>query len=217
MCLQVNRQKAALFLLIVLIVGFGTAFVREKILHGDGVVQSRPTRSGPTKGVSMLAAPHEAQEIKDLLSAFLQWRPSGTKCDEGNPFEQTLVELGASLTPVIAALYPSSDAVLPLAIVCILGEIGDSEAFDLLLREYLARPSMRTAVSLGSCLGALSMNKLFEAPFTPETTRGLLQHIYGDKWESVKDLSVEELRRNLSENRDAIRANCELRSMPQLG
>jgi len=155
---------------------------------------------------------------RELVLAFIQWKPSQNgPLDQNNPLRAKIVELGPSLTPTIAATYASSDSVLPLSLIWVLGEVGDRGAFDLLLREYLARPSMRTAISLGSCLGSLSMNKLFEAPFTPDSIRELLQHVYGRTWASVKDLSLTELKDNLSKNLEAIRADCKLRSVPQLG
>jgi len=154
---------------------------------------------------------------RELVLAFLQRRPPSGWVDLGNPLRPKLVELGSNLTPTIASMYPSVDSALPLDLIWLLGEIGDQGAFELLLQEYLVRPSMRTAVSLGSCLGSLSMNELFDAPFTQDATRRLLQYIYGNKWESVSLLSVVELRSNLSKNLDAIRADCKLRSIPQLG
>jgi hypothetical protein len=158
---------------------------------------------------------------KGLISAYLQWKPQSGQADQGNPYRLKMLQVGARLTWIIASMYADPDAALPLPLIWIMGEIGETGgetvAFDLLLREYLARPTMRTAVSLGSCLGSLSMKRLFEAPFTPDTTRELLQYIYGEKWESVETLDLAQLKSHLSQNLDTIRADCKRRSVPELG
>ncbi|MBZ0185803.1 MAG: hypothetical protein K8F91_06075, partial [Candidatus Obscuribacterales bacterium] len=155
---------------------------------------------------------------RKLVLAFLEWKPpSGTVDGPINPFRSKLLEMGDDLNLVLARMYPASGTGIPLPLIWLLGEIGHQNAFDILLQEYLARPSMRTAVSLGSCLGSLSPNYLFEAPFTSESTRELLQYIYGDRWEDVKGLSDDELKQNMLIEYEAIKADCRRRSIPQLG
>lgn len=154
---------------------------------------------------------------RELLSAYLKWTPESGRLDQENPFRAKLLVLGSALTPIVETVYGPSGQALPLPVIWVLGEIGDPLAFDILLREYLARPSVRTAISLGGCLGSLSASRLFAAPFTAETTRTLLKDIYGDKWDAVKDLSADALKDNLSNDLDAIRSNCRRRSVPQLG
>ena len=100
------------------------------------------------------------------------------------------------------------------------GEMGAVEGvllLDVLLDEYAQRPSPRTAISIGSSLGTLSIDWLYDYGFTEKELREILSHIYGKRWPEVQDKTLDEIKAHWLENWLELRESCKKRSVPQLG
>lgn len=155
---------------------------------------------------------------RQVLKEYLNWNPDKYQRDTPNPYRQKLLDEGHAIVPMLVKIYSEGDVQLPLSIIWILGEIGSTDAFDLLLKEYLARPAERTAISLGSCLGSLSSKRLFEGTFKDESElRRLLMFIYGRKWQEVKESETKDIADHMIKRLQDIRQNCKERSCPILG
>lgn len=152
-----------------------------------------------------------------LVAEYLQWRSAGPR-DEDNPYRSQLVSFSESVVPELLAALRAHAARPHLVnrIVWILGEIGSPSAFELLVDEYLARPSPRTAISIGACLGG-NVEKLFQRVEDEELLGRLLKEIYGQRWESVAVEPLGGIKADLSAHLREIVDGCRKRSVPAQG
>jgi hypothetical protein len=156
------------------------------------------------------------EELINKYIASLSIKPADMTFDQQDLLRKEIINEDGKIVPTIISRYNKSiNTTIPLQIIWILGEIGNPEAFDILLEEYLARPTERTGISLGSCLRSLSYKKLFKSTFKNEQElRKLLMFIYGKKWNEVEHLSIEEIESNLFNNLQNIIDSCKNRSVP---
>ena len=157
-----------------------------------------------------------SNELAELVASFLAWRPSPGAADEVNPYRPKLLAQGdAGVQPLLTALTKAPDDV---AAVWLLGEIGSSKGFPWLLSRYLAAPSQRVAISIGSCLGVAEVDYLFATEVLDETSRrALLADIYGVRWSELKNDSLESIRKHLEKHLEEVRTMNRKRSQPSIG
>ena len=103
--------------------------------------------------------PEAGVDYGKLVDDYLAWRPPPHSGDVANPHRALVINEGENMAGCIAKRYEGANQV-PLGIIWVLGEIGSPSAFDLLMKEYMARPNFRTAISAGSCLDATHARKL---------------------------------------------------------
>ncbi|MDD2744465.1 MAG: hypothetical protein PHV02_19565 [Rhodocyclaceae bacterium] len=159
------------------------------------------------------------QKLNKLIDNYLQWRPTKERADDSNPYRKELVAEGDEVARLIVERFGKVDSPLPLSLIWLLGEIGSPCTFDLLLKEYARNPTVRTAISLGSCLGSLHLAKFFEVfPSDDSKTRELLAAICGDKlWTGISKSPLPKVREYMLSHLQEIRTSCKARSVPQAG
>jgi len=155
-----------------------------------------------------------------LLKHYIDWTPPEGLRDAGNPYRPLIVKEGPSIASHIVTAYKGNEKdALPVSIIWILGEIGSPAAFDLLIGEYLARPSERTAISAGACLSWPQFAELAGKTFAgnEKQLRTFLRHIYGEKWKDVSELQTNAILEHLHQDFVEFRMQCKRRSRPVLG
>ena len=175
------------------------------LLAVTGVVQAAEPASEPT-----------ADEVRwrQLVTDYLAWKPQAIM-DEANPYQSQIVAQGDRIVPL---LLEKGGSPMDLGVIWILGEMGSRRAFDALLSEYVARPSPRTAISLGSCLGEPEVAHLFTTEaLSDKQLRTLLADVYGEDWPAVKTRNTAELKADLLGRLESLRKANRQRSKPQLG
>ncbi len=96
----------------------------------------------------------------DLIANYLAWKPSLTGSGIENPFRQDILRESASISHAILGVCNGLNTNrLSRRLILIMGEIGSSDFFDVLLREYRMLPNDRTAISIASCIGSLQVLK----------------------------------------------------------
>lgn len=132
-----------------------------------------------------------------------------------NRFRRKILLEAYNTVPAIVRMYGTdASSELPEPIVHILAEMGSPQAFDLLLREYLARPKEETALALGSSLAPEKVKALFQGAIeNTGTQQELLKTIYGDMWANVKGLGLKKTHEHLLNHLDEIKVECRRRSM----
>jgi len=137
------------------------------------------------------------------------------QADPENRLRREILIAGYNIVPAIVRMYGSdASSELPEPIVDILAEMGSSQAFDLLLQEYLARPREQAALALGSCLAPEKVQALFQGGIEKtEIQQELLKTIYGDMWANVKGLGFKDTQEHLLNHLDEIKVECRRRSM----
>jgi hypothetical protein len=105
------------------------------------------------------------QWIKVNIENYLTWNPRESKTfivDQGNPYRLKLLqECNHVAEYIVSRNKEYIDPVLPHDLIWLLGEIGDSCSFELLLDAHCYKPDYRTAISLGACVGSLQLEKMF--------------------------------------------------------
>jgi hypothetical protein len=151
---------------------------------------------------------------RELVVDYLTWKPQAV--DQPNPHRNRIVAEGSEVVPHL--LEMGDGGPMNIRVIWILGEIGSRRAFPALLSEYLARPSTRTAISLGSCLGKPEVEYLFSTDaISGEELRALLVDVYGQGWPTVSSKSQDELKADLLQRLNELRETNRRRSRPMIG
>lgn len=152
---------------------------------------------------------------EDLLTAFQNWTPEGY--DIPNPYEAEILARGEPMVEFLVRRFDTGQP-LPSAFLWLFGQFGSPQAFPLLVKDYVANPNFRTAISIGACLPDEGTPAALRAALPDDAAlKGLLQPIYGSRWAPVSALEVEALLEDLAQHLDEIRQDCRKRSIPQLG
>jgi hypothetical protein len=152
---------------------------------------------------------------EDLLAAFQNWTPGGY--DIPNPYEAEILARGEPMVEFLVRRFDTGQP-LPSEFIWLFGQFGSPRAFPLLVKDYVANPNFRTAISIGACLPDEGAPAALRAALPDDAAlKGLLQPIYGSRWAPVSALEVEALLEDLTRHLDEIRQDCRKRSIPQLG
>lgn len=153
-----------------------------------------------------------------LVGKYLQWR-SGGVADQANPFRENILAVGVGIVPYLNRALDKhvEDVDARNRLLWILGEFGDPRSFAGILRAYVAHPSPRAGIALGSCVGR-HVESLFAAEMDESMMRRLLAQIYGGpSWKKVKDKSLADLKQHMLEHVANIVDACRKRSVPMQG
>ncbi|HOY32568.1 MAG TPA: hypothetical protein PKW80_11875 [Bacteroidales bacterium] len=154
----------------------------------------------------------------DLISSYIKHGAHNNSFGKDNPYRAAIVKDEYAIAEYIVDSLSKSakdSLVIPAPVIGILGEAGTPNAFDLLLKEYLVRPSEKTGISLGSSLRSLNINILFNNTFKKEDDlKQLLAYVCGDDWEQIKNQGLEEIKKYMLKNLVKIISSCKNRSAP---
>jgi len=152
---------------------------------------------------------------KTLVENFLNWQPPQYSADFPNPYHDEIISRGAEIVPLLIKSQ-KTNKIASSTVVQTVGEIGSPEAFEFLLDAYKIETQPDTAISIGSCWRASSINKVFNSLDKTDRDK-LLQTILGEKWDSLKNKNEGEIKKYITDNMSEIIENCKQRSKPVLG
>ncbi|MDZ7618415.1 MAG: hypothetical protein U1E05_15530 [Patescibacteria group bacterium] len=157
-------------------------------------------------------------DIDATLDKYLSWVASKEIADQPNPFREPLLKEGSAVSAYIAANKDRfARPQVPVKLVWLVGEIGSSACFDMLLDEYQERPNYRTAVSLAACTGSLQIEQLVNS-LKDGKLQGFLKHILSQEaYNTLTDASSEQIVEYWRKHFTEIRNRCIQLSRPQLG
>jgi hypothetical protein len=157
------------------------------------------------------------QWINETLKKFLTWQSSGTR-DEPNPYRKILLEESHYVIDYVL-VNPSEYGVqpIPLGLIYLLGEIGDTRTFELLLQAYHHDANFRTAISLGACVGPLCLESMFNGFKKKEKEIFIESILTSEEYDKLKTYSNEELIKYWKEHWYELKQKCMQRSVPILG
>jgi hypothetical protein len=178
--------------------------------------------SGPIRSLfseSAAVSGLRQEYLRDLLAQFVTWTPDRSRGERRNPFDAEVRGYGIELLPAILERFPlGENQPLPLALIYLLGEISSPRAFHVVLSEYMARPNMRSAITLGSSLGPEQVEALFDNFREHEKElRELLAELFKARWVSVRNYSLADLKQALLNDLPGIVEDCRRRSKPITG
>ncbi len=161
------------------------------------------------------------QYIAATLGKYLAWTPgppSKAILDKPNPFHGVLLE---ERRHVVAYVMKNKERFsrpkMDLGMVWLLGEIGDSRSFELLLSEYRSRPNYRTAVSLAACTGSLQIDPLLKSLSNEELAVFMKEILGPEGFSTIKGFTRQKISEYWKGHFAEIHKRCVQRSIPQLG
>jgi hypothetical protein len=155
------------------------------------------------------------QYISSLVSAYLAAKTP----DDNIRTRKELLSVGSDAAHWVVENFETRDNQrLGAGLVWLLGQIGSPECGLLLFNDYIGYSNSRTAISIGSCLSAETVSRIFDMKYWSSeiSLRELLRDIYGEKWQKVKHLTLDQLHDDFTKSMQAIRADCQNRSIPQI-
>ena len=163
----------------------------------------------------------EVLEVDEILSKYQTWYPGKDGPvipDSPNPYHKMLLaERDDVVVRIISNPQIYADPVLSLDLTCLLGEIGDSKAFDLLLEGHCYAPDIRTSISLGACVDLLQVGSMFNAFDANAKTIFLESVLTSEEYEKIEKYSNDELIQYWKEHWQDLKQRCMERSVPILG
>jgi hypothetical protein len=156
------------------------------------------------------------QWIKITLENYMSFRSDVV--DGDNPYRKLLLEERTYVVEYISENWKKyANPVLPLSLVWLLGEFGDSKVFDLMLETYCDNVNMRTAISLGACLEQSRIDDLFSTLNPAEKNTFIQSILTSDEYDLLKNYSTKELIEYWRIHFIELKKRCIDRSIPQLG
>ena len=159
------------------------------------------------------------EPVETLVNHFMTWKagPWREGMDMDNPYRQAMVERSEQVVPYILENPPG----MSLEMIWLLGEIGDTRCFDILLKEYRKQPGSVRACSLAACTDKDNIGRLLDAlnDFDKNSLLKLLDKPFSDgkTYDEVKNFDNDQLQKWWAEHLDEIRQRCMERCTPQLG
>lgn len=106
---------------------------------------------------------------------------------------------------------------LPLQLQYLLGEIASTDAFSILLENYMLKPDARAAISLAACTGRDNITFLFRELSKKGLLDEFLKSVAPGDWEKLKVLSPSEKEQYYYRNYSDIRKSARKKAIPILG